>query len=343
MLTLLRAAGNTEAQLPGTVGGLPGSREVNRATQRSAGMYTRGRAGLRVPALLQHQSVVNTARPTVTISRSCVPPTFEGHHVALNPLQSSLDEMTEYLRDAILVHRVTQERLDQKTAARQAQGKGGNGQPGKEHSALNRATVVAAVGALEAFNEDLAITAQRHHPQANPPLTNWYNIAGSKGMVQTPSTFNLRKLFWTFFRYDPQDDWDWVVQVASIETGGTGTWRTATTQLAKAQASQFLDTMVKVRHGFAHQDKDQKLVQCPGIASQTASGKIVIHSHHATNALSVLMQYAVLTTTGLANRLGFADQFRWVKPMSAAGWETLLAGTPAGTLVSQTWNRAPVL
>lgn len=238
---------------------------------------------------------------------------------------------------------MTQERLDRITAARQARGQGGNGQPGREHSALNRAVVVAAVGALEAFSEGLALTTQRHHPSANPPLNNWYNIAGGSGMVQTPSPFNLRKLFWTFFRYDPHDDWDWRVQVAPIETGGTGTWRTATTQLSKAQASQFLDTMVKVRHGFAHQDKNQKLVQCPGIASQTSSGKIVIHSHHATNALSVLMQFAVLTTTGLANHLGFTDQFRWVKPMTDSGWEDLLAGTPAGQLVSQTWKRAPVL
>lgn len=263
--------------------------------------------------------------------------------MTLNPLQSPVDEMTAYLRDAQMIHRVTQERLNRLTSDRQAQGKGGNGQPGVEHSALNRGVVVAAVGAVEAFNEDLAITAQKHLPQANPPLNNWYTIAGSKGMVQTPSTNNLRRLFWTFFRYDPHDDWDWRVQVASIETGGTGTWRTATAQLSKAQASQFLDTMVKVRHGFAHQDKDQKLVQSPGIASQTPSGKIVIHSHHATNALSVLLQYAVLTATGLAGSAGFTDPFRWVKPMSDAGWEDLLAGTPAGALVSQTWKRAPVL
>jgi hypothetical protein len=263
--------------------------------------------------------------------------------MALNPLQSPIDEMIKYLRDAQMVHRVTQERLDQLTATRQAQGKGGNGRPNALHSALNRAVVVAAVGALEAFNEDLAITAQKHYPQASPPLNGWYKIAGGGGMVQTPSPYNLRKLFWTFFRYDPYDDWYWQVQVASVETGGTGTWRTATTQLAKAQASQFLETMVKVRHGFAHQDKEQKLVHCPGIASQTPSGKIVIHSHHATNAVSVLVQYAVLTAAGLAKSLGFADQFRWVKPMTEAGWEDLLAATPAGILVSQTWKRAPIL
>ncbi|MFE0704334.1 hypothetical protein, partial [Streptomyces sp. NPDC058872] len=80
--------------------------------------------------------------------------------------------MTDYLRDAQLIHRATQERLTQKTTERQAQGKRGSGQPGAEHSALNRAVVVAAVGALEAFTEDLAITAQEHYPPANTPV--WF-------------------------------------------------------------------------------------------------------------------------------------------------------------------------
>lgn len=43
----------------------------------------------------------------------------------LHPLQSPLDKMTGYLRDAQLIHRATQERLAQTTASRQAQGKGG--------------------------------------------------------------------------------------------------------------------------------------------------------------------------------------------------------------------------
>lgn len=78
-------------------------------------------------------------------------------------------------------------------------------------------------------------------------------------------------------------------------------------------------------------------------ADRRETGPGEVHSHHATNAVSVLLQYSVLTTAGLAKALGFADQFRWVKPMSDAGWEDLLRGTPAGILVSQTWKRAPTL
>ncbi len=45
-------------------------------------------------------------------------------------------------------------------------------------------------------------------------------------MAQTPSPYHLRKLHWTFFRC--------------------------------VDAASFLNAMVKVRRGFAHQDKAQK-------------------------------------------------------------------------------------
>ncbi|MFF5788892.1 hypothetical protein ACFY8P_28475 [Streptomyces sp. NPDC012693] len=254
--------------------------------------------------------------------------------------------MTDYLRDAQLIHRATQERLAQKTTARKAQGKGGAGQPGAEHSALNRAVVVAAVGALEAFTEDLTLTAQKHHPPAMPPRSEWYTVAGPNGMVQTPSPTNLRKLFWTFFRYDPMAVWDWQVRVSESETGGTTTWPSGTVRLAGADAFKFLETMVKVRHGFAHQDKGQLKVHSPGIAGQTAGGKISIHAHHATNAVSVLLQYAVLTTAGLARDLGCTKtcctrQFRWSTAMSGSAWEPHLVGTPAGVLIRKAWRMVP--
>jgi hypothetical protein len=61
------------------------------------------------------------------------------------------------------------------------------------------------VGALEAFCEDLALravpligTAARSQP--------WFPIAGPKGMVQTPSSQNIAKMLWVYFRYDPRPD-----------------------------------------------------------------------------------------------------------------------------------------
>lgn len=248
--------------------------------------------------------------------------------------------MIDYLRDAQRIHDVIQERLQQTTAERRAQGRPGGGQPGRAHSPLNRAVVVAAVGALEAFNEDLALTAQPLDPQATPPAA-WYHIDGRQGMVQTPSPYNLRKLYWTFFRYDPMSDWEWAVDVAPAELGTGSAWRIAAKTYQGLDASSFLDAMVKVRHGFAHQDKAQKPPAYAGIVTLTPTGRISIHSHHATNALSVLLQFAVLTTQGLANRLSVGGQFRWSARMAAANWEQLLRGTPAGTMVATNWKNAP--
>jgi hypothetical protein len=219
--------------------------------------------------------------------------------------------MIDYLSDAQRIHEVIQERLQQTTSDRRAQGKTGGGQPGKQHSSLNRAVVVAAVGALEAFSEDLALTAQPLDPQATPLGNNWYKIDGKQGMVQTPSPWNLRKLFWTFFRYDPTPDWDWIVQVAPRRARIRQRVAYRSQQYQGADASEFLDAMVKVRHGFAHQDTAQKPPAYPGIVTLTPNNKISIHSHHATNALSVLVQFAVLTTQGLAKRLSVTGQFRW--------------------------------
>ncbi|AZS75696.1 hypothetical protein DDE74_36675 [Streptomyces lydicus] len=116
---------------------------------------------------------------------TCGPHTARRRYMALHPLQGPLDRMIDYLSDAQRLHDVIQEKLQQTTAGRRAQGRSGGGQPGKQHSSLNRAVVVAAVGALEAFNEDLALTAQPLDPQATPPSP-WYQIDGRQGMVQPP-------------------------------------------------------------------------------------------------------------------------------------------------------------
>lgn len=162
-------------------------------------------------------------------------------------------------------------------------------------------------------------------------------------MVQTPSPYNLRKLYWTFFRYDPTPDWDWNVDVSPAELGTGTAWRVAAKRYQGVDAASFPDAMVKVRHGFAHQDKAQKPPVSPGIVTRTPGGKISIHSHHAANALSVLLQFAVLTTHGLSNWLPVTGQFRWSAQMASARWEELLIGTPAGASVTKNWKNAPQL
>ncbi|KPI16202.1 hypothetical protein OK006_10724 [Actinobacteria bacterium OK006] len=57
----------------------------------------------------------------------------------------------------------------------------------------------------------------------------------------------------------------------------------------------------------------------------------------------MLLQFVVLTTHGLANRLSITGQLRWSARMAAASWEDLLRNRPAGTMVTQNWKNSPAL
>ncbi|WP_157596995.1 hypothetical protein [Streptacidiphilus rugosus] len=246
------------------------------------------------------------------------------------------------MRDGHNIEQVLLELLGQTAEARRAQGKTGAGNPGVKHPSLNRAAVVATVGALEAFSEDLAVTAQALDPQANPP-TAWYKITGGGGMVQTPTPENLRKMFWTFFRFDPTANWEWAVEVSPSELGPGSNWRGPVHRYTGRDTSKFLNAMVSARHGFAHQDKSQSSSGFPGIVTLTPGGKISIHSHHASNALSVLLQMAILTTHGLSDHLQLQGQFRWSRAMDDADWARRLKDTTAGALAAKAWRNSPTL
>ena len=117
--------------------------------------------------------------------------------MALHPFQSPLDRMIDYLSDVQQVNDVIQERLRQTTVSRRVPG---TGQPAKLHSSLNPA-VVAAVGALEVFDEDLALRAQPLDLQATPP-SDWYQIDGNHdvlfvGYVTFPHSNDKCPGFWS--------------------------------------------------------------------------------------------------------------------------------------------------
>jgi hypothetical protein len=261
----------------------------------------------------------------------------------LHPLQRPLDNLIGYMNDAQSIYNVVVERT-QKLAKERREGgsSSGAGAPPASHASLNRAVVLATVGAWEAFCEDLAETAQREDSRAQPPCA-WYQIAGSGGIVQTPNSGNVRKLFWTFFRYDPVKDWRLEVWASERELGtGATRWRDKPKTYEDDEAAKFLDTMVKARHGFAHQDPTQ-FRALPGISEKGSGGRIGIGQHHALNSLSVLVQLAILTTRGLSHVLELNQTFRWSRQMDEAEWAYLLIATTAGERVAAEWTNAPPL
>lgn len=259
-----------------------------------------------------------------------------------HPLQESLEHLPEYLADASRLFLIVEERNAALAARRRAAGNAtGAGSPPVANKSLNRAVVVASVGALEAFFEDLALQSAALAGSAST-LKPWFPIAGSKGMVQTPNSQNIAKMLWVYFHYDPRPSWDIAVQASPAEIGSGSRWRVATTSYSGAAAANALDAMVKVRHGFAHQDRGSAPVSTPGIVELTPTGKLSLQSHHALNSMSLVVQLAIQTTHGLAAHIGVgAASLRWKRAMTSAGWERLLAATPVVGDVRALWIHHP--
>ncbi|MDX2973534.1 hypothetical protein [Kribbella solani] len=235
--------------------------------------------------------------------------------------------MPEYLTDASRLLGIVEERNAELAARRRGAGnRTGAGQPPAAHKSLNRAVVVASVGALEAFCEDLAIRARGHAPGALVGRP-WYAIEGSRGIVQTPSSNNIAKLFWTYFHYDPRPDWELQVTCGWQELSGTGTNSRGTTTVYRGTAAaEALDAVVKVRHGFAHQDRANAPAKTPGLVDLTPTGKLSLQSHHAANSIRLVVQTAIQTVHGLSRHVpALSGKLRWKK----AGQR------PAGTSSSQ--------
>lgn len=268
-----------------------------------------------------------------------------------HPLQPALDQLCVHLRDAQQLHGLIRRQLDDMTAARRATGGHGGGAPRLEHKTLNRATILAAVGAWEAFTEDLATCGSQANPSAvMSSRKNWYPIKGARSLVQTPSPDNVRKLLWGLFGYDPLDDWEVVVVTNGTEMGSGGTWRGRTHIHKKDEAAKFLSATVNVRHTLAHQDRDKRIDSVIGMAQARTAGGSNVGSHHAQNAVGGVLQLAVLTAHGLARHQAMGEKFRFKRAMhetaaipnpGSASWLTWLEGTPAMTMITTHWTHVP--
>lgn len=265
-----------------------------------------------------------------------------------HPLQKPLDYLPVYLTDARRLFAISKAWRSDASAARRAAGNAtGGGRPTSEFKSLNRAVVVASVGAMEAFFEDLALVARDELASHNQVAKEWFPIQGSKGTIQTPSPGNLAKMMWVYFRYDPRPDWDVLVTTSWSEQSASATnWRGATARYKPTSSTSAVDalaSMVKVRHGFAHQDESSKPPAVAGVVAHTKAGNLSLQSHHAFNSMSLVAQIAVQSTWGLSTHLGLpsAPRLKWRQGMTNADLESLLVDTPAAGIIGGNWNRSP--
>lgn len=268
--------------------------------------------------------------------------------VRRHPYQNALDQLARYVVDACRLQFVIQERIGRNTQERRRSGGHGRGAPDIYHKTLNRAVAVAAVGAWEAFNEHLATAAALEKYGTWREYLDWYPISGKSGQIQTPSSRNVRRLYWSLFQFDPLPHWRVDVTASPWEISGTGShWRVSSVTYSGREASTFLDGVVSIRHGFAHQDvlgvsgSGTTTRPLPGLAVPGRDGKWNVNSHHAENAISCVLQLAIITATELGRFLSVPQKLRWTEAMNRAEWSQFLTSTPALALVKSDWLGAP--
>ena len=262
-----------------------------------------------------------------------------------HPFQVAFTTLSAQLTDAERLALLTISKTDDLTALRRDKYSRGGGAPPSVHKTLHRATIVAAVGAWEAFNEELATVACDLDPTW-PDRKDWFVISGSRGAFQTPNSRKVRSTYWSLFHYDPIADWAITVRTNAVELGtGKSYWRGPRVTHVGDDAADFLDGVVNIRHDFAHQDS--KLTRTSkgakparplaGLAEQGRTGKWNVHLVHALNALSCVLQLAVLTADGLCQHLEIVRDVNWTSAMTRETWNTMLAGTPADDVITANW------
>ncbi len=265
-----------------------------------------------------------------------------------HPYQDAIDDLDRFIVDVCRLHYVIQERIDRNTSGRRQAGGHGRGAPDIFHKTLNRAVAVAAVGAWEAFNERLATIAATTKFGTWKEYLDWYPISGRAGQIQTPNSRNVRRLYWSLFQFDPLPHWEINVTASPWEKSGSGSkWRVDSVTYSGRDASEFLNGVAAIRHGFAHQDElgvsnsGNPTTPLPGLALPGVDGKWNVNSHHASNAISCILQLAILTTSELARFLAIPERLRWTEKLNRAEWRRYLINTPAMTLVKAEWVGDP--
>jgi len=256
--------------------------------------------------------------------------------------QNAFDGLQIDLSDAIRLWELTRRLNSNTSTSRRLLGQDPRGRPAPVHTSLHRAIVVAAIGAWESFVERLVEAARDgSDPESWSDRSDWYPIAGRNGQVQTPSSRNVRRLLWSYFHYDPRDVWEVSVRQTLAESGVAGVnWGSHhLTRYKTSKAAAFLDGVVQVRHGFAHQESDRKMRPPAGVAILGRNGTWNVNLHHAENSLRCIVQLAVLTADGLAQHLGERRDVNWTIAMKNDGWKFLLGDGDAFMCVELVWSK----
>lgn len=251
---------------------------------------------------------------------------YERAHVGCpmtrHPFQDAIEGFVESMQDPILLYNKAVEVAKDRTR-KKVSGIGGGLYV--ETRAMHRAIAIGSVAAWEAVTEDLlragALYLRTSRPKT-PDLISWW----PPQYMENPGPWQVRKMYWQYFGFDPQCVWRFSFGARGNEVGRSGTYwspfyapRLPEQTIEGEQAAQWLASLMKLRHGNVHADpkKNFKGRPEPGVASAGNSARWGVAQHHAQNAIGVITQVALSTLVGLADHLKIPGTLRQSKALGA--------------------------
>lgn len=239
-----------------------------------------------------------------------------------HPFQDAIEGFVESMRDPILLYDTAVE-VAQQLTAKKTSGIGGGLYV--ETRAMHRAIAIGSVAAWEAVTEDLLRTGATHLQTTRPGAPNLLSWWPPEKM-ENPGPWQVRKAYWQYFGFDPQQVWRFSFGARGNEVGHSGTiWspfydpRLAEQTIEGDEAAKWLASLMKLRHGNVHADptRNFKNKPEPGVASAGNSSRWGVAQHHAQNAIGVISQLTLSTLGGLANHLEIPGTLHQSKAVSA--------------------------
>ncbi|MEN3616189.1 hypothetical protein AAH979_42840 [Plantactinospora sp. ZYX-F-223] len=233
--------------------------------------------------------------------------------------QDAFERFVAALGDALLLDAEAGRINARKAKQRGSSGGGLN----VESRAMYRAIAVMSVAAWEDFNEQLVCagydylrTAARKVPAE---LRQWF----PPEKLQSPSSVNVRKLYWAYFGLDPMPCWWFSFAARAREIGIDADWWVAFNDQSHleertrrgTEAAKWLDSLVKLRHATAHQDRNHfKRPPEIGVATHNR-GSWGVTRYTGQNSIAVVTQLALCTIHELSQHLSCPGQLKYLGPL----------------------------
>jgi len=239
--------------------------------------------------------------------------------VARFVFQDAVERFIVALEDALLLD-IEAGRVNARKASQRGSSGGGLN---VESRAIYRAIAVMSVAAWEDFNEQLVLAGFNYLKKSSSGvpanLDKWFPVKD----LQSPGPFHVRKLYWAYFNLDPMPSWWFSFAARARDIGVDADWwapfndsREIEKRTRRGEdAAKWLDSLVKLRHATAHQDR-RHFQQEPELGVATRNrGSWGATRYTAQNSIAVVTQLALCTVGALSRHLSCTGELRYSRAL----------------------------